>query len=285
MSRTLPFYGKGMGFRFRLDSATGGVQITSGLADAASVALAYIREDWTIREDMNVVQNHIAECIAHILLTRPLEHDTLPPFGTELFHVIFEPNTPEFKLLAEHYFSDGAARWEKRANIPAIGGTQWPGTHLHTQQGILPAILTPEFIKQQVEGNLVKPFVTEREAREEEYPIGDIDANGHDWCSRYYGRTRHRRDGIGYIRARMGRPLPPRSDDQFYEVAHYDSWLLISWKVYQDIRFWWVIADCFIQDSAQRGDPRSTLDTTGDPVPGTMLRMPARARVLLELAA
>jgi hypothetical protein len=285
MSRTYPFYGKGIGFRFRLNPATAGVQVTVGLADPASVGLAYIREDWTIREDLGIVQNHIAECIAHILLTRPLEWDTLPWFGTDLFHIIAEPNTPQFKMLAEHYFSEGAARWEKRANIPAIGGMQWPGVDLETQQGILPAIAYPEFIRQQVEKNLVKPFVTERQVRNQEYPVGNIDANGHDYCSRYYGRTTYQREGISYIKARRMRPLPPKPDDLFYDVKHYDSWLLIAWKQYQDIRFWWVIADCFIQDSAKAAGSRTTLDNTGDPTPGTMLRMPSRTRVLLEMAA
>ncbi len=283
--RTLPFYGKGIGFKFRINPATGGIQYTVGLADSPSVALAYIREDWTIREDYSVAQNHIAECIAHILLTRPGEWDTLPWFGTELFHILFEPNTAAFKMLAEHYFSEGAARWEKRAQIPSIGGIQWPGTDYDTLRHELPCIALPEFIKQQVEANLVRPFVVERQARNQEYPVGSIDDNNHDYWSRYYGMTAYRRDGIKYIRARRARVMTPRPDDLFYEVQHYDSWLLIAWKQYQEIRAWYLIADTYLQDCAQRGEPRARLDTTGDPDPGTILRMPSRTRALMEFAA
>lgn len=116
--RTYPFFGQGIGFPFRLDPAGGGVVVSSGNDDNISVALQYINERWTIREDASEAVNHIAESIAHILLTRPMEHDTLPPFGSELFVMVFEPNDDFFRLEAEHHFKFSTIRWEKRARIP-----------------------------------------------------------------------------------------------------------------------------------------------------------------------
>ena len=40
-----------------------------------------------------------------------------------------------------------------------------------------------------------------------------------------------------------------------------------------------------VQDAAERGESRAALDTCTDPEPGTVLRMPSRTRMLMELAA
>ena len=93
MYKSLPFMGSGIGFPFRLSSSTGGVVVTQGTTDSISVALQYLQDNWTIREDAAPSTNHIAEAIGHILLTRPTEHDTLPEFGSRLFFILFEPDT------------------------------------------------------------------------------------------------------------------------------------------------------------------------------------------------
>ena len=115
--KTAPFYGRGLAFPFRLNPATGGVQITEGSADAPPVALEYVGDRFTIREDLPDWANHIAEAIAHILLTAQYEHDTLPEFGGRLNWLLFDPNTEDTQELANHYFSTATERWEKRAKI------------------------------------------------------------------------------------------------------------------------------------------------------------------------
>jgi hypothetical protein len=285
--RTLPIYGRGLGFPFRV-GPTGGAVVTTGCDDNVSVALQYLAERWTIREDSNPAANHIAESIAHILLTRPTEHDTLPPFGSHLFHILFEPNTQQFQMAATHYFQYSTDRWEKRAYYGREQGKiVWTQNNLWTDRGELPILAYIDFIPQQVPGNLVAPFVTPREARGQEYPLGDVDLGGHDYSSRYFGESLWNRDGIQYIRFQrpyIPKMLPPARDDQFYRVREDDTWLLISWRLYDDIRYWSILAAMYVQDSAEQNLGRDTMDNTGNPASGTVLRAPSKVRVLMELS-
>lgn len=280
MPRSLPFFGRGIAFPFRINSATGGVVITDGNRDNTSVALQYLNERWTIREETDEAVNHIAESIAHILLTRPMEHDTLPEFGSDVFTILFEPNTEEFRLAASHYFSFSTERWEKRARVPPIGGTTWYFEGQLADQGILPLVCRVNFITEQVEKNLVAPYVTPREARNQEYPITYPDSGGHDYCSRYYGQRIQTRNGENYIRLRAPRFLIPKSDDIFYKVKLQDTWLLISWEVYGDIRFWHHAALAYAYDQAGDGYDRTYMDTTGDPPASEIIRLPSKSRVM-----
>lgn len=279
MPRTLPFFGRGIAFPFRIDEANGGVVVTDGNADYTSVALQYLTEKWTIREDTDERVNHIAESIAHILLTCPTEHDTLPEFGSDVFTLLFEPNTEEFHLVASHYFSYSTERWEKRARVPEDGGTTWYFEGQLADQGILPLVVRINFITEQVEGNLVSPLVTPREARVQEYPMPSPDASGHDNFSRYYGQRPLTRDGEVFIRLRSPRYFAQRRDDIFYKVKPKDTWLLISWEVYGDIRLWHFIALAYAYDRAAEGLDRTYMDTTGDPPLGETIRLPSKARV------
>lgn len=280
MARTLPFLGRGIGFPFRINEANGGVVVTDGNMDDVSVALQYLNEKWTIREETDATVNHIAESIAHILLTRPMEHDTLPEFGSEVFTILFEPNTQEFRLAAAHYFSFSTLRWEKRARVPEIGGTQWFFEGQWADQGRLPLACRINFITEQTPQNLVAPFVTPREARAQEYPLGRVDRGGHDSNSRYFGQVVYSRSGEEYIRLRSPRLISEHNDDVFYKVKLGDTWLLISWELYRDIRFWHHVALCYSYDQAGQGRDRSYMDTTGDPPVGETLRLPSKARVL-----
>ena len=284
--RTAPFMGKGIAFPFRVNPVTGGVLSTVGGYDNVSVALQYLNERWTIREDVHTEANHIAECIAHILLTRLTEHDTLPEFGSRLFEMLFEPNTTEFELLASHWMQTSTVRWEKRARIPE-GGTAWQFLGHLADEGIAPCLAYIEFIMQQAEGNLVAPFVTTRQARLQEYQTATVDNSGHDYESRYYGTEQVRDlDGIWFNRLYAPRIYPPAQLDEFYQVVHGDTWLLISWKVYGDIRYWPVIAEMYVEDMADNGEgSRDDMDTCGDPPPGTILRLPSRSRMLMESVA
>jgi phage baseplate assembly protein W len=285
MINKAPFYGKGLAFPLEIDPNRGGFRMTEGNADSVSVGLAYAPDRQTIREDPERDRhNHIAEAIAHILLVRPGEHDTLPEFGSRQFTVINKPNNFETKNLLDTWVEVATKRWEKRARIPVPEGVQWHGTDRETDENIAPVRFLVEFIRNQVEANLVSPFVTPRQARAQEYPLGDIDSEGHDGCSRYNGMPAHEIEGIRFLRPRESVPLPPQSDDTFYEVKHGDTWLLISHRLYGDIRYWWAIADMFIEDAATAGMSIDAMDITSDPEPGTLLRCPSVARLLMEMA-
>jgi phage baseplate assembly protein W len=256
-----------------------------GNDDNVSVALEYLNEKWTIREDPGPRANHIAESIAHILLTNPTEHDTLPEFGGGLLHVIFEPNSAEFRIAATHYFQYSTIRWEKRARFNPSNpeSIQWIFEGLMADRGQLPCIARVDFAAQQIPGNLVAPFVTPTQARNQEYLIGSLDEAKHDYMSRYYGQTPELLGGERFIRLNPRlKPWTPAADDQYYKVQTDDTWLLISWSLYGDIRHWHMLADMYSRDVSQEGSPRSSMDTVGDPVPGTLLRAPSRTRVMLE---
>lgn len=296
----LKVYGRGIGFPFRLNPSTGGIIATSGNTDATSVALEYLQDSWSIRETVSPNVNHIAESIAHILLTRPGEHDTLPEFGSNLFVILFEPNTYEFRKLAETYFKFSTIRWEKRARIPEnfevaggdgfdanrygrFSGVRWSITGEQVDRGIMPVWVTVDFVTGQVPGNLVIPFVTDRVARSQEYAPGTFDAAGHDYVSRYRGNPGSVRDGIPYTRIMPYRRLEYASDDSYYTVIRGDTWLLLSWKFYGDIRYWYILARNYIADSAESGLSREHMDTLGDPPLSASLRVPSKKRILMGL--
>lgn len=281
-----PFLGRGIGFPFRINPTKGGVQITEGSTDFVSLALAYLMDQWTIRETVDQDRaNHIAEAILHILFTAQREHDTLPEFGSRINEILFEPNHGDTALLFETWLDVCTKRWERRAAIPVPDGVEWGPTGDGIDRNELPVRLSPEVIRSQAPGNLVAPFVDPRPARAQEYPLGDVDTAGHDWTSRYRRNPIHSFGSETFVRPRKMRPVDPRHDDQFYEVKYGDTWLLISYEMYGDTRFWWIIAELAANDAAEAGESRAFMDTTGDPEPGRMLRAPSRTRLLMELAA
>jgi hypothetical protein len=93
------------------------------------------------------------------------------------------------------------------------------------------------------------------------------------------------KDGdVTYIRPRKFKDIKPGRDDLFYEVVDGDSWLLVSWKAYGDIRLWWLAAQIWVNECAEQELSRETyMDNNTDPEPGSVLRLPSRSRVLTEL--
>jgi phage baseplate assembly protein W len=292
--QALPFFGRGVAFPFRINPSTGGIQLSDGNTDASSVALEYLQDSWSIRETVATHVNHIAESIAHILLTRPGEHDTLPEFGSYLFTILFEPNSYEFRQQAEVYFSTSTIRWEKRAYIPEesnlndarylanrSGGIGWSLTGLQADRGIAPVWVGIDFIPQQKRGNLVKPFVNDRDARLQEYHSSSVDNNGHDHVSRYRGQQYVSASGNNHLRLRHVLPIRYSSADQYHVVTQGETWYSIAWKHYNDIRLWYKIAVSYISDNTD-GD-RSTLQMLAGPATGSLLRIPPIANILAEL--
>lgn len=247
--------------------------------------MQYVQEKWSIRENVSgLPANHIGESIAHILLTSPREHDTLPAFGSKMSSGIFEPNTTEFELAYQFYLKFSTTRWEKRAIVPDKGGVLWGKTPYLTDQGVLPLHVTINFITQQQQGNLVAPFVTPRQARAQEYPPIQYDSNGHDYYSRYFNRESYDVNGNTCLRFRAAKNIAPASDDQFYRVGLTDTWLLMSDTLYSDIRFESIIQNMWVQDAAAAGASRDILDTTDPPSYGTALRVPSKQRLLTQFA-
>jgi phage baseplate assembly protein W len=281
-----PYFGRGIGFPFRLNPVTGGVLMTEGSTDHLRVALEFLRERFSFRESgPEYPDNHIAEAITHILLTRRGEHDTLPEFGSKIDTILHDPNIDLVRKQFETWVELAVARWEKRASIPMPAGVVWNVDADRIDRNELACKLLAEFLSSQVDGNLVSPFVEPREARSQEYPVGQPDLLSHDWASRYRGIQAFEVDGQRFIRQRQVMPLSPRSDDLFYEVKGSDTWLLISWQLYGDIRFHWAVTDMYVQDMAEAGAATDVMDTTALPDAGTVIRCPSRTRLLMEMAA
>jgi phage baseplate assembly protein W len=292
---TYPFLGKGVSFPLRVDPNTGGLLVSEGNTDELSVALQYLMDRWTVREEVRPKLNHIAESVAHILLTKPGEYDTLPEFGSYLFKCLFEPNSYEFRFQAETFFKLSTKEWEKRARIPeAFGadnqglnqnyaGIQWAVTPHAIDEGRVPVWVRIQFISEQADGNMVAPYATPRDARTLKYRASKIDDNGHDNLSRYYGQKAYYWGGIKYVRFDLKVTPSPDKEDRFYTVEPYDSWFSISYTLFGEIRYAHILAENYVIDAAKAGLSRKYLDVTGDPEPGTILRYPSRTTLLMGL--
>ena len=282
--RTASYLGSGIGFPFRLNRRSGGVQTTTGSFDSVSVALQYIvSESWTIREEIvQDVANHVAEAIYNILFTSQLEHETLPEYGSRIFYALFEPNSVEFRLVFETYLRYSTHRWEKRARYPEEKeAIQWFATGLATDRGELPIQARVEFITQQTPKNLVAPFATVRQARTQEYPAAYIDANGHDNYSRYYRKTSYLFGDYQYMRLFVHPDIPEAPDDTFYYVKPKDTWMLIAYFTLDDIRNWEYVYRCYLRDQAKENATRDIMSPNIEPEPGTLLRIPSRERIAI----
>ena len=281
--RSIPAYGRGISFPFRVDIATGRIAVSSGSSDGASVSLAYLNESWTVREVKEIAQNLIAESIAHIVLTRKGEHDTLPEFGSNEQAILFENNSPETRYLVEYFFHESTRRWEKRAQVPESGGVKWPSNTGREGFGELPVQVFIRFIDGQVRGNLVAPFVTVKEAREAEYQTGETDSGRHDYLSRYFGNSSAEIDGIRFNRVIPRGFIPPAYDDYFYRTKYEDNWLTIALSEYGDIRHWHIPARMYVQDAAEQGLSSDVMYPAHELPMGTRVRMASQSRVLTEV--
>lgn len=285
---TYPFLGKGISFPLRVNPSTGGLLVSEGNTDELSVALQYLMDQWTVREEVRPKINHIAESVAHILLTKPGEYDTLPEFGSYLFKCLFEPNSYEFRFQAETFFKLSTKEWEKRAKIPesldqSYAGIQWAVTPQLIDEGRVPVWVRIQFINEQASGNMVAPYATPRDARTLKYRASKIDDNGHDNLSRYYGQKAYYWGGIKFIRFDLKPGLAPDNQDRFYPVCPRDSWFSISYKLFGEIRYAYILAKNYVIDAAKAGLSRKYLDVTGDPEPGTIVRYPSRTKLLMGL--
>ena len=273
--------GRGLSFPVRPDYSTGKLRMSNGFYGEVSVALAYISEKWTLRGDVEETTNHIAESIYNILFTREAEHESIPWYGSRISYSIFEPNTAEFKLLFSAYLRWASERWEKRARFPEKGSIAWLDTGVLTDKGELPVHASLEFITQQTPKNLVLPFVTIRQARLQEYPSSVVDNNGHDLASRHYNKPSYSDGNYRYLRVTKNIDIPPASDDSFYTVKPGDTWMLIAYSERTEIRYWYYIYLCYIQDRAKKGATRDILNPDREPEAGEVLRIPSKQRLLL----
>ena len=285
-NRTAPFLGKGYAWPIRINPATGGIQMSEGNFDDLPVALTFTPDQGTISEDVFGRQNKLREALAHILSTNVGEYDFLPEFGSRPSAIIHDPNSQYARMEYETWAELAVARWEKRVKMKAPDNFSWSDNEDEIDQGIAACRINPEIIPTQMPGNLVTPFVTARDCRNQEFPLGEVDSEGHDWASRYHGQPAIEINGERYLRARKVMPIDHAPDDQFYTVKRGDTWLMISWELYRDVRFWWAIADCYTNDMAEAGmSRRKGLKISEELEPGTLLRAPSKARILTQMAA
>jgi phage baseplate assembly protein W len=281
--RTSKFLGAGIAFPFRINPNTGGVQTTVGIYDGTSVGLEFLDDRVTIREDINIEQNHIAESIANILLTRQGEDDTLPEFGSNLHYLIFEKHTQQFKLASQTWFSYATKRWENRISIDESNGVKWKDTWDDVLTNTLPLQLNLSFIVQQKKGNLVYPFVTPRQAVEQEYLPSGRDVAGYDSYSKYYPVNRKAVSTRGtftwFRRSKLSKPNP---DDIYYKVETLDTWRTISSRHFGDTRYSWVVARASIETALETGRGKDCINTLYSPNQGDLLRLPSRERIIMR---
>lgn len=287
INRTAPFLGRGVAWPIRINPATGGIQLSEGNFDDVAVATMFMPDQGTLSSNTHVGKNKLREAMAHILTTEIGEYDFLPWFGSRPSAIIHDPNNQYARMEYETWAELAVARWEKRVRMKAPDNFQWKdGGDDAADMGIATCSINPEIIPTQVPGNLVAPFVNARDCRNQEFPLGEVDSEGHDWASRYHGQTSYQIGTERYLRARKVLPLDHQPDDQYYTVRRGDTWLMISYRLYDDVRFWWAVADCYTNDAADAGmNRRTTLKITEELEPGTLLRAPSKARILTQMAA
>ena len=285
INRTAPFLGSGFAWPIRINPATGGFQMSEGNFDDVAVATMFMPDQGTL-SNKGVGKNKLREAMAHILSTEIGEYDFLPWFGSRPSAIIHDPNSQYARMEYETWAELAVARWEKRVKMKAPDNFSWVDNPDNDDLGIAECKISPEIIPTQVPGNLVMPFVNSRDCRAQEFPLGDIDSEGHDWASRYHGQPAIEINGERFLRARKVLPIDRAPDDQFYPVRRGDTWLTISYNLYTDVRFDWVIRDCYTNDAAEAGMSRTKgLKITEELEPGTLLRAPSKARILTQMAA
>jgi hypothetical protein len=264
MSNNPAFLGRGLSFPVRINSRAGGFIVTEGIYNSASIAVQYVADRFTIREPIGKITNHVAEAIYSIIMTSELSWEHLPPYGSRVMNVLFDPSTAEFRLLFESYLRFSTWRWEKRARYPEKGGISWTIDGLKTDRGELPIYAQVEFLSEQRPDNLVLPFVTVRDARVAEYPSSVIDGNGHDMSSRYYKRQAHYYNDYKYIRVAKNMDITPANDDIFYQVMPLDTPMLASWFCYGTPLYWHYLWSAYLYDMSKLGATRDIINPDND---------------------
>jgi len=114
-----------------------------------------------------------------------------------------------------------------------------------------------------------------------------MDTEGHDWCSRYRNNeVETTAAGERHLRPRRSQPIGTAPDDEWHRVQLGDTWLRVAHRIYGDFRLWWVIAETYYHDMVNQGASiDESMDALSDPEPGTILRVPSRTRVLMEMVA
>ena len=102
------FLGRGIGFPFRFDRATG------------SVATSEYEEN--IRENITI-----------ILGTKPGERQMLPEFGCRIHEFMFAPNTPATATIIRGHVEEALSRFEPRIEVQEVKAWPDPGGKLRVE--------------------------------------------------------------------------------------------------------------------------------------------------------
>ena len=98
MSVRKEILGRGIGFPFAFDNASGGVA-------------------------MSEYEENIRQSITIILGTRPGERQMLPDFGCRIHELLFAPNTEATSHMAARFVEESLRRWESRIDVVEVNAS------------------------------------------------------------------------------------------------------------------------------------------------------------------
>jgi phage baseplate assembly protein W len=102
------FLGRGFGFPFRFDPATGGVATSE-------------------------YEENIKQCITVILGTKPGERQMLPEFGCRVHELMFAPTTRSTATTIAQMVKSALERWEPRIEVVKVEAWPDPGGTVKVQ--------------------------------------------------------------------------------------------------------------------------------------------------------
>ena len=112
----------------------------------------------------------INDSIYNILSTRIGERFMVPEFGSDLYKLIFEPNTAIFRDLADFYVRQALAKWEKRIQVLKVN------VKVIEYDNVVPIEIYYRVVNTNMTSTYVFPFNVNKEGNPESYEQGTITA-------------------------------------------------------------------------------------------------------------
>ncbi len=131
MAANTDILGQGWQFPFSFSPRTGGVGTSTSISRSDGI-------------------QHVVQSIQQILGTAKGERVMLRDFGSRLHTLVFEPNDPDIRVLADHYVREALEKWEPRVILDRVY-TEQDGPKLEISMSFT-------IIRTQVTGNMVFPY-------------------------------------------------------------------------------------------------------------------------------
>lgn len=122
----------------------------------------------TLRTNSITGIEKIQDSIFNILSTRVGERVLMPEFGSRLYLVLFEQNTPIFADLAKFYITDALSKWEKRIELDGIK------VSTETEGNIVPIEISYHISGSNIRETYVYPFKVDRFGDPDMYKQGSV---------------------------------------------------------------------------------------------------------------